>query len=78
MPNSSIDQLIAKLNIYLPEIPGPPDFVRQTACRWVRQQTLLGHISYLESIVGEKDTRTHHERDALSIRVATALSFSQN
>jgi predicted AAA+ superfamily ATPase len=75
MPNSSIDQLIAKLNVYLPEIPGPPDFVRQTACRWVRQQTLLGHISYLESIVQLAEIRfsdlQHLERQQVLIKQNT-------
>jgi len=57
MPNSSIDQLLAKLNTYLPEIPGPPDFVQHRAFRWVRRQTLLGHLSYLEAIADIAEIR---------------------
>lgn len=50
MPNDSLHQLIDKLNAYLPAVPPSPDYAASKAFRWVRRQTLLGHISYLESV----------------------------
>ncbi len=45
-----LSELLAKLNAYLPKTPAQPDFEACHAFRWVRRQTLLGHISYLEPV----------------------------
>ena len=45
-----MNELLAKLNAYLPAIPPPPDFATTHAFRWVRRSTLLGHVSYLEPV----------------------------
>lgn len=45
-----LSELFAKLNAYLPKTPAQPDFAVCHAFRWVRRQTLLGHISYLEPV----------------------------
>ncbi len=45
-----LSELLAKLNAYLPKTPVQPDFEACHAFRWVRRQTLLGHISYLEPV----------------------------
>lgn len=50
MSTDSLQQLLQKLNAYLPQIPSAPDYSASKAFRWVRRQTLLGHISYLESV----------------------------
>jgi uncharacterized protein len=50
MSTDSLQQLLHKLNAYLPPIPVSPDYAASKAFRWVRRQTLLGHISYLESV----------------------------
>lgn len=55
--NTNLDQLLAKLNAYLPNIPGQPDFEKSIAFRWIRRATLLGHISYLEPVLHFADIR---------------------
>jgi predicted AAA+ superfamily ATPase len=50
MSDPILSELLAKLNAYLPKTPTPPDFQTSHAFRWIRRQTLLGHISYLESV----------------------------
>ena len=48
--NTNLDQLLDKLNAYLPEIPKAPDFQKSIAFRWIRRASLLGHVSYLEPV----------------------------
>jgi predicted AAA+ superfamily ATPase len=50
MPTDPLQQLLQKLNAYLPQIPPPPDYAASKAFRWVRRQTLLGYVSYLEPV----------------------------
>jgi predicted AAA+ superfamily ATPase len=50
MSGDALSQLLAKLNAYLPAVPAAPDFRASIAFRWIRQQSLLGHISYLEPV----------------------------
>jgi predicted AAA+ superfamily ATPase len=50
MSQDALAALVAKLNAYLPAVPAAPDMAKTIACRWIRRQTLLGHISYLEPV----------------------------
>lgn len=50
MSTDPLHQLLHKLNAYLPAVPPSPEYAGAKAFRWVRRQTLLGHISYLESV----------------------------
>lgn len=52
-----MNELLAKLNAFLPAVPAAPDFKTAIAFRWVRRQTLLGHISYLEPVQHFADIR---------------------
>jgi hypothetical protein len=59
MSTDSLQQLIHKLNAYLPQVPAAPDYADAKAFRWIRRQTLLGHISYLESVRHFAEIRFH-------------------
>lgn len=50
MSNAPLNELLAKLNRLLPELPAVPDFAAAKAMRWVRRATLLGHVAYLEPV----------------------------
>lgn len=50
MATPDLSSLIAKLDAFLPGTPRPPDFKADIALRWIRRDTLLGHISYLEPV----------------------------
>lgn len=50
MASDALDQLLARLNAYLPAPSAVPDFAKTIAFRWVRRQTLLGYISTLEPV----------------------------
>jgi uncharacterized protein len=73
--NANLDQLLSKLNAYLPSIPGQPNFEQTIAFRWIRRATLLGHISYLEPVSHFADIRfadlQHIERQRILIEQNT-------
>ncbi len=50
MSHDALAALVAKLNAYLPSVPPAPDMEASIAFRWIRRQTLLGHIAYLEPV----------------------------
>jgi hypothetical protein len=50
MASDALDQLLARLNAYLPAPAAAPDFAKTIAFRWVRRQTLLGYVSTLEPV----------------------------
>lgn len=50
MSNPEFQLLLKKLNAFLPDVPATPDFAASLAFRWVRRDTLLGHVSYLEPV----------------------------
>ncbi len=50
MASDALDQLLARLNAYLPAPSAAPDFAKTIAFRWVRRQTLLGYVSTLEPV----------------------------
>jgi len=50
MANPEFASLIEKLNAFLPQVPAAPDFKSHAAFRWIRRQTILGHVSYLEPV----------------------------
>jgi predicted AAA+ superfamily ATPase len=50
MASDALEQLLARLNAYLPVPAAAPDFVSTIAFRWVRRQTLLGYLSHLEPV----------------------------
>lgn len=71
MSGDALSQLLAKLNAYLPAVPSAPDFRASIAFRWIRRQSLLGHISYLEPVTHVAEIRfsdlQHIERQRLLI-----------
>jgi uncharacterized protein len=50
--NPEFQLILEKLNAFLPPVPATPDLATAIACRWVRRQTLLGHVAYLEAVQG--------------------------
>ncbi len=50
MSSDALEQLLARLNAYLPAPAAAPDFANTIAFRWVRRQTLLGYVSNLEPV----------------------------
>lgn len=75
MPGDVLAQLLAKLNAYLPPVPAVPDFRASIAFRWIRRQSLLGHISYLEPVAHFAEIRfsdlQHIERQRVLIEQNT-------
>lgn len=75
MSNDALAQLLHKLNSYLPPVPASPDLRSSIALRWVRRQSLLGHIAYLESVAHFAAIRfadlQHIERQRLLIEQNT-------
>ncbi len=50
MSSDALEQLLARLNAYLPAPAAAPDFANTIAFRWVRRQMLLGYVSNLEPV----------------------------
>lgn len=45
-----MNELLEKLNALLPPVPEAPDFRQAKAFRWIRRQSVLGHVAYLEPV----------------------------
>lgn len=74
----ALQELIAKLNAFLPAVPKAHDFSQAIAWRWIRRDTLLGHISYLEPVGQFAEIRfadLQHVERQLKLVQANTLQF---